>query len=185
MDTLTHSIYFVFKPTSTYLSSNTRGNYVLSIQNGSRTQLNNSYPDIGIYRYIDSSVAIDGYLESSPSYLLAKNAADFFNGTSSSGVKTSIDILSVRLNGSTSVGKFSQMISNNRTLYFTQSTSGVNPGSSASITIGDRQSTVYTLSSSSTYPYIGYFCEFLFFDRYLSDTEDHQINEYLKKKWIG
>jgi hypothetical protein len=48
------------------------------------------------------------------------------------------------------------------------------------LTIGD-----YYAGSLSATGYKGYFCELLFFDRYLSETEDNQISQYLKKKWIG
>jgi len=34
-------------------------------------------------------------------------------------------------------------------------------------------------------PFEGYFCEFLFWDRVLSDSESNSIELYLRKKWIG
>jgi len=188
MASATHSIYFVFQPMSDISSAYTFGNWALCIQNGGRSILAGTYPDIGIYRYVSSTSALDGYLEAVSSYLSSglRNVYEYNNGTSSTSNLTNLNIISTRLNGTSSVGKFSQMSRDKRPMYFTQSAIGINPGSSASIILGDRQSTPYTLNPSSTpYPYVGYFCEFLFFDRYLSDTEDHQINEYLKKKWIG
>jgi len=38
---------------------------------------------------------------------------------------------------------------------------------------------------SKLYPIEGFFCEFIYFNRFLSDAEYHSVSRYLKKKWIG
>ena len=40
-------------------------------------------------------------------------------------------------------------------------------------------------TSQNVYPFEGHFCELLFFNRVLSDTEANGVGEYLTKKWIG
>lgn len=39
--------------------------------------------------------------------------------------------------------------------------------------------------TSKLYPIEGFFCEFLYFNRFLSDSEYHNVSRYLKKKWIN
>jgi hypothetical protein len=48
--------------------------------------------------------------------------------------------------------------------------------------------TDFTLNASglfSVYAFEGHFCEFLFWDRVLTDPESNSVEQYLKKKWIG
>jgi hypothetical protein len=58
------------------------------------------------------------------------------------------------------------------------------------ITIGDI--THHTYDPNDPNPYLanpngfqGHFCEFLLFNRDLTDEEFNEVNEYLKHKWIG
>ena len=83
-----------------------------------------------------------------------------------------------------------------------QSSRIYNTGGSAGINRGIRNTgNVQDVGSNSTlilgspwsfgknkaeklYPLEGFFCEFLYYNRYLNDSEYHTISRYLKKKWI-
>ncbi len=100
------------------------------------------------------------------------------NGTASNVNSISASVFSTR-NDLNSLSKFS-----NTNLYglidgYTNATYSLSTLSNE-LTIGD-----YHATASYVTGYKGYFCELLFFDRYLSETEDNQISQYLKKKWIG
>jgi hypothetical protein len=99
-------------------------------------------------------------------------------GTQSDINSISVNIFSTR-NDLNSLSKFQ-----NANIYgiidgYTNATYSLST-SSNELTIGD-----YHASSPYVTGFKGYFCELLFFYRYLSDTEDNQITQYLKKKWIG
>jgi hypothetical protein len=57
------------------------------------------------------------------------------------------------------------------------------PGPSASLVFGAYRPSSYTVQSNF-YPFQGYFCEFIYFDRYLTDDEANTVKEYLKMKWF-
>jgi len=55
-------------------------------------------------------------------------------------------------------------------------------GLNATLVIGSPWSSG-KLKNNSRYPLEGFFCEFLYYNRYLSDSEYDTVSRYLKKKW--
>jgi hypothetical protein len=58
------------------------------------------------------------------------------------------------------------------------------PGPSASLVFGAYRPSSYTVQSNF-YPFQGNFCEFLYYDRFLTDDETNTVKEYLKMKWFS
>lgn len=52
--------------------------------------------------------------------------------------------------------------------------------SSNSLVIGN-----YHASSANLTGYVGNFCEFIYFNRFLNERENNQILQYLRSKWLG
>jgi hypothetical protein len=102
------------------------------------------------------------------------------NGTSSNINSIGVDIFGSRNNNST-LSKFKYTSIYDSKDGYTNVTYSVSSLSNK-LVIGDYHNSTYTTNNAG---FKGYFCELLFFDRYLSDTEDNQITQYLKKKWIG
>ena len=103
------------------------------------------------------------------------------NGTSSNINSIGVDIFGSRNNNST-LSKFKYTSIYDSKNGYTNATYSISSLSNR-LVIGDYHNIAYTAPPNAGFK--GYFCELLFFDRYLSDTEDNQITQYLKKKWIG
>ena len=101
------------------------------------------------------------------------------NGTSSNINSIGVDIFGSRNNNST-LSKFKYTSIYDSKNGYTNVTYSISSLSNK-LVIGDYHNSAYTSFNGG---FKGYFCELLFFDRYLSDTEDNQITQYLKKKWI-
>jgi hypothetical protein len=54
----------------------------------------------------------------------------------------------------------------------------------AKITLGDYWPASYSISSSTPIPPRAHFCEFLYYDRQLTDQEHYKVVQYLENKWI-
>ena len=101
------------------------------------------------------------------------------NGTSSDINSISVDIFSTR-NSLTRLSKF-----HNTNLYgsmegYTNATYSLSTTSNE-LTIGDY----YASSPGTNTGFKGYFCELLYFTRYLNDREHENVIQYLKHKWIN
>ena len=99
------------------------------------------------------------------------------NGTSSDINSISVDIFSTR-NNLNNLSKF-----HNTNLYgsmegYTNATYSLTTTSNE-LTIGD-----YHTGSSEITGFKGYFCELLYYNRYLTDVEHEKVIQYLKNKWI-
>jgi hypothetical protein len=102
------------------------------------------------------------------------------NGTSSDINSIGIDIFGSRNNNST-LSKFKYTSIYDAKNEYTNATYSISSLSNK-LVIGDYHNSSY---NSTNIGFKGYFCELMFFDRYLSDTENNHLFDYLKKKWIG
>jgi hypothetical protein len=57
------------------------------------------------------------------------------------------------------------------------------PGLTASMVIGAYRPVSYTVQANY-YPFVGFFCEFLYYDRFLTEDEANSVKQYLKLKWF-
>jgi hypothetical protein len=158
------SIYSVTK--SDIISGNPSGSYAITISPSNR--VDNTYGDYQV-QYLGTNSSIF----STDSGLTA--SIGLFNGLNNS---LKVDVYSIRYNTST-LTKFCTIAPSDVKNGYTNATYSITSLSNR-LTIGN-----YYTQSSSNFGFVGYFCELLFFDRYLSDTEDNQISQYLIKKWIG
>jgi hypothetical protein len=102
------------------------------------------------------------------------------NGTSSNINSIGVDIFGSRNNNST-LSKFKYTSIYDVKNEYTNATYSISSLSNK-LVIGDYHNSSYTAPNIG---FKGYFCELMFFDRYLSDTENNHLFDYLKKKWIG
>ena len=156
------SIYTVTRYSSTYTYQ-----FAITISPSSRGP--GTFGDYQVVYFIGPTSAVW-----STTHPTATSTVGPFNGSGSNS--STVDVFGVRHN-TNSLTKFngigSDMING-----YTNATYSVSSLSNR-LSIGD-----YYTFTSGNYGFVGYFCELLFFDRYLSDTEDNQITQYLKKKWI-
>jgi hypothetical protein len=189
----THSYYAVFSNGDIQGST---GSYLLSIYRTSRTTPTMSgYPNIGIYINGQYSQIIETtqnttYTTSTP-YLSINTPINV-------GYWKKVNIVSARLvgTGSNPIGRWSfKSRDENFTIY--GKTASSNPTyisgsmtpvgvtiSNAKITLGDYWPTSYSISSSTPIPPRAHFCEFLYYDRQLTDQEHYKVIQYLENKWI-
>jgi len=102
------------------------------------------------------------------------------NGTSSNINSIGVDIFGSRNNNST-LSKFKYTSIYDVKNEYTNATYSISSLSNK-LVIGDYHNSAY---NDTNIGFKGYFCELMFFDRYLSDTENNHLFDYLKKKWIG
>jgi hypothetical protein len=62
--------------------------------------------------------------------------------------------------------------------------SSVAVGTTAYLSIGAYWPVTSFASPFGKYPMEGFFCEWLYFDRYLTDSETNTVREYLRRKWF-
>ena len=169
----TGSIYSVTKWGAT---SSAYGSWAISIAPSSRGA--NTWSDLNLVYISPSNIQMWSTVGPFSSGITVGLFNGLSIGTQSDINSISVNIFSTR-NDLNSLSKFQ-----NANIYgiidgYTNATYSLST-SSNELTIGD-----YHASSPYVTGFKGYFCELLFFDRYLSDTEDNQITQYLKKKWIG
>jgi hypothetical protein len=63
--------------------------------------------------------------------------------------------------------------------------SPITPSSPIKLIIGSYIDTPLSNKFAGAYPMEGYFCEMLYYNRYLKTSEINALEQYLKMKWIG
>jgi hypothetical protein len=206
---LTFSMFCVYKPT-TVTQQNNLGNqkYVVAIYSASRisTGVPGGFANRAIYLGDESGGTPAQRNNPSGRYIEADStAAPPWNGyvtygehhTSRSGVApTSLDktcMTGVRIQPNLKKMSFvfddyefvDDFMSSKITTRGIKSTGLVHDvGNAATLIIGGPW-IGGQLKDQKLYPIEGFFCEFLYFNRYLSDGENHLVSRYLKKKWIN
>jgi hypothetical protein len=99
-----------------------------------------------------------------------------FGGSSNSS--TVVDVLGLRHN-TNSLTKFHGIGTDVKNGYTNATYSLISPLSNR-LSIGD-----YYAFTPNNYGFRGYFCEMIYYTRYLTDNEHDKVIQYLKKKWIG
>lgn len=191
----THSYYAVFANGTT--QSSPYGSYVLSIYRPSRTTSTMAgYPNIAIgvngqYSQITETTQNGTFLGTTPylSTIAPINSSDSWK---------KVNIISSRLigTGSNPMGRWSfDSKDKNYTIY--GKTASSNPTyisgsmlpigvtiSNAKIALGDYWPGSYSITPTTPIPPRAHFCEFLYYDRQLTDQEHYKVTQYLENKWI-
>jgi hypothetical protein len=186
-NSLTHSLYFVFA--TGYTSSlSIYGTYPLSIYKSGRTA--SVYPNIGIGINISGTTSYYLNIETdqTSSTLTPYTAFSFTDDTYSKSI-----IFSTRLNGTSTPdpARFNLLTANKNIKFFgltgtpgsSKSTTGVSIPNARFI-LGDLWDGTYATTSNPAPP-IGRFCEMLYYNTMLSDTDNDKVVQYLKNKWVN
>ena len=137
----------------------------------------NTYPDLGIPYYALNNAAVmstRGPSFNTFIYLATRPT----NGNNSNINTIGVDLWSTRNSLGVLSKGLGENVSNERPFY-TMGTSSVN-SSTNRITIGN-----YFYDNPNSTGFVGYFCELIWYNRYLSDHEHNKVVQYLKNKWIG
>ena len=169
----TGSLYTVTKWGTTY---SLNGQYAIDIAPSSR--LDSTYGDFNIIYLSPTNYSI--FSTKGPSFNTKVGSLTGFtpNGTQSDVNSISVDIFSAR-NSSSSLSKLHNTNAYGSKDGYTNATYSLST-SSNELTIGD-----YHANTPQATGFKGYFCELIYYTRYLSDVEHEKVIQYLKSKWIG
>ena len=193
-NSLTHSLYFVFA--TGYTSSLTSS--VVGIYRNTRTITDSGFPNIGVILTNTGTTYSYTYLESTQNgaYIDPTSTPYSLFKFDSGDVGLKSIIFSSRLDGSSNPNPARiNLISDNLNFRFfgltgtpgsgsTKPTTGVTI-SNAKLILGDYWNATYSTSSSNSTPPIGRFCEMLYYNTMLSDTDNDKVVQYLKNKWVN
>jgi len=185
----THSYYAVFSNVSR--QTNQYGQYLISIFKPSRLLTDGGYPNISTALYSTNTQLVETAQTTTSAPYLSVIAP--INPTTS---WKKVNIISARFLGTSSMGRWSfNSKDRNYTIY--GKTASSNPAhiagdkppigvtiSNAKMVLGDYWLSPYTVASTTPIPPNVYFCEFLYYDRQLTDQEHYKVVQYLENKWI-
>jgi hypothetical protein len=157
------SIYTVTRCASTYI-------YQFAIAVSPSSRPTTTWGDYQVIYYSPGVSQVWSTIQTSPT----SQVGDFIGPSNSSTV---VDILGLRHN-TNSLTKFHGIGTGVKNGY-TNATYSISPLSNR-LSIGD-----YYTFTSGDFGFRGYFCEFIYYTRYLTDNEHDKVIQYLKKKWIG
>jgi hypothetical protein len=190
-NSLTHSLYFVFATGYTYSTISQYGSYMLSIFRNTRTSTG-GYPNIAIGILNSGS---NTYYYNIETQQTSTTTTPFSSFTFIDRNNSKSIIFSTRLNGSSlpdpvRVNLIGDDVNNK---FFgltgtpgsgsTKATTGVTV-SNAKFILGDYWIGSYATTSNPSPP-IGRFCEMLYYNQMLSDTDNDKVVQYLKNKWVN
>lgn len=202
LNSATYTVFCVYAPVnpSTMSSLNSggataQGQYVVSIYDSNRISRHRGYPNLGFF-YGDGSAFNHSFVVTTQSTTFSSRIVWSKRNTTVNDSDVVISQFRSTATSSTGIPFFK---ANTRFVYG-YTGSGVNSGtgsfynkintSSSTFVIGYNPTTGTNSSQSDISTigprqFTGYFCEFLYYDRFLSDVEMLKVNQYLSKKWKG